>query len=566
MPLGAGKNLNSMLPVPRPIPGAERIAAPRGTDVVARCIALAALLMLLGIAGAIVPAILNEMAGRGPGPDPLLVAALLLNVALLLLGWRRYSELTDELADRCRAEEKARLLAETDALTGLLNRRSFSPATDRLFAQAAERGLAVAIVMLDLDNFKQVNDSNGHAAGDTLLIEAAQRISSMLPAGSLLARIGGDEFACAICYSPSRQDDIDILVEQISDVIARPVRFAGLELETTVSAGLAGHLPRSCEDALTVLNNADIAMYHAKKRGRNRHCWFDPVMEQELRRRGRIEAALRRGVAAEEFVPFFQQQVDLASGELTGFEMLARWQSEEFAHLGPDVFIPIAEEIGLIGALSEQLVRKALLAARDWDSRLTLAINISPCQLRDPWFAQKLLKLLVEANFPPSRIEIELTEDALADRFGTVHTTLASLKNQGVRITLDNFGTGHSSLSQLRSMPLDRVKIDRSLVSTIERNKESSAIIKSIASLGHGLGLPVTAEGIENGRILTKILGLGISCGQGYLYGPPQREADVRANLTTLALLIDTAPSQCDQPKPEHETPSQETRASARTA
>lgn len=328
------------------------------------------------------------------------------------------------------------------------------------------------------------------------------------------------------------------------DLVARPIRFAGLELETTVSVGLAGHQPRSCEDAITVLNNADIAMYHAKKRGRNRHCWFDPAMEQELRHRGQLETALRQGIAGSEFVPFFQQQIDIETGTLTGFEMLARWQSPKFGELGPQVFIPVAEEIGLIGSLSEQLIRKALVVARDWDPSLSLAVNISPCQLRDPWFAQKLLKLLIEENFRPSRFEIELTELALADRTGSVQTTIASLKNLGIKVTLDNFGTGHSSLSQLRSVPFDRVKIDRSLISTIEHSKESEAIVRSIVSLGQGLGLPVAAEGIENGVVLKKIAKLGLSRGQGFLYGAPQSANEVKTRLSTLGLLTNRTPAQ----------------------
>lgn len=534
-----------MLPAQRQLPGAEGKSEPRGTDFVTRGIALSAIIMLVWIAGGVIPPTIAELSGRGPGPDHMLVSALLLNIALVLLGWRRYRELTEELADRCRAEEKARLLAETDALTGLLNRRSFSPAADRLFAHAAENGLAVAIVMLDLDNFKQVNDTNGHAAGDTLLIEAAQRLAAILPTGSLLARIGGDEFACAVCYSPARPGEVDLMVERMSDMVARPVRFAGFELETTISVGVAGHQPGSCEDALAVLHNADIAMYHAKKRGRNRHCWFDPAMEQELLYRNRLEAALRRGIANDEFVPFYQKQIDLKTGLAAGFEMLARWESREFGELGPDVFIPLAEESGLIEALGEQVIRKALVDASAWDSHLTLAVNISSCQLRDPWCAQKLLKLLIEANFPPSRLEIEVTESALTDKLGNVRTTIASLKNQGIQITLDDYGTGQSSLSQLRTLPFDRVKIDRSLISTVEANNESAAIVTSIVSLGEGLGLPITAEGIETPDMLAKIASLGIGRGQGYLFGAPQTASEVRSSLADTGWLMDdrAAPS-----------------------
>lgn len=546
MPKGAGDNYKSMLPAQRPQRAPDTKSASRGPDFVARGIALAAAILLMGIAGSVVSGIVDEITGKGAGPDRLLVSALLLNVALLLLGWRRYRELTEELANRCRAEEKARLLSETDALTGLLNRRSIGPAADKLFAEAAQRGLSVAVVMLDLDNFKQVNDSNGHAAGDTLLIEAAQRIADVLPAESLLARLGGDEFACAFCYCPTRSDKVDNLVAQMSDSVARPVRFAGFELETTISVGIAEQLPHSCENALAVLHNADIAMYHAKKRGRNRHCWFEPAMEQELHHRRKLETALRRAIANEEFVPSYQVQADLGTGLVTGAEMLARWHSAEFGEVGPDVFIPIAEEIGLIETLSEQLIRQALRDAHGWDNQLTLAVNISPCQLRDPWFAHKLLKLLIEVNFPPNRLEIEVTESALAGKLGIIRTTIASLKNQGIQITLDNFGTGHSSLSQLRSVPFDRIKIDRSLIATIQGSKQSAAIVSSIVSLGQGLGLPITAEGIESKEAFDKVVQFGIARGQGYFLGAPQTGRKIGSVLATCRPVMDGFAEQSD--------------------
>lgn len=539
MPEGARDNSRSMLPAQRPLRASDSKSVLHGSDFVARGIALSAAILLLGIAGAVIAGIIDELTGKGEGPDRLLVSALLLNIALVLLGWRRYRELTDELANRCRAEEKARLLSETDALTGLLNRRSFRPAADKLFAEAAQRGLAVAVVMVDLDNFKQVNDTNGHAAGDTLLIEAAQRIADVLPAGSLLARLGGDEFACAFCYCPTRTEEVDLLVAEMSDTVARPVRFAGFELETTISVGIAGQLPHSCDNATAALHSADTAMYHAKKRGRNRHCWFDPAMEQELRDRRSLETALRRAIANEEFVPYYQPQVDLGTGLTTGVEMLARWHSPELGEVAPDVFIPIAEEIGLVEALSEQLIRKALRDAKGWDGHVTLAVNISPCQLRDTWFAHKLLKLLVEANFPASRLEVEVTESALAEKLSTVRTTIASLKNQGIQVTLDNFGTGHSSLSQLRSVPFDRVKIDRSLIATARGSKESAAIVSSIVSLGKGLGLPITAEGIEDQETLGDLASLGVARGQGFLFGLPQTAEAVLLSVPTSRPLME---------------------------
>lgn len=533
-----GQDIPKSTPLkPRSQSGCKKHPGRNGTDLLALGIALAAIIMLVGIGSNVVPAAIAALLGKGPAPDRLLLNAFLLNMALVLLGWLRYRELTEELASRRSAEQKARLLAETDALTGLLNRRSLSPAADKMFADAAKRGEAVAIVMLDLDKFKQVNDCNGHAAGDALLIEAANRVTAILPPGSLLARIGGDEFACALPYSPSRPEAVDYLVERLIDAVARPVRFAETDIETTISAGIAGHLPSSAEDARSVLHNADIAMYHAKKRGRNRHCWFNPEMEEETRFRTVMESAIRRGLENGEFVPFYQKQIDLHTGQLTGYEMLARWETAELGSVGPEQFIRVAEEIGLIDELSDQLIRKALNDARDWDPSLSLSINVSPYQLRNPWFAQKLLKLLVENNFPANRLEIEITEGALVENVGLVRTMITSLRNQGVRIILDDFGTAHSSLCRLRSVSFDRLKIDRSLIATMDHSIESAAIVKSIIALGEGLGLPITAEGIETPEMLARICSFGEVRGQGFLYGQPQTAENTRAELSALGLL-----------------------------
>lgn len=531
---------------PRFSPALERLSrsdVPRvgraGKDMMTLGIAFAAIIMFVGTGGSVLPAIARSMSGHGVGPDRLLVNALLLNVALIIFGWRRYRELTREVAERRRAEEQARILAQTDALTGCLNRRSIGPAIDQLIGDSSASGEAVAIVMLDLDKFKQINDIHGHAAGDTLLIEAANRLCAALPDGALIARLGGDEFACALSYSPGHPDRIDRLVESLIETVARPVRYKGLDIETTITAGIAISDPHDRDNAQSVLHNADIAMYHAKKCGRNRHSWFDRAMESELRFRSELEAGIRRGVAANEFVPFYQKQVDLETGEVTGFEMLARWTSPTLGPIGPDVFIPVAEDIGLIAPLSEQLIRRALDDACNWNPKLTLSVNISPVQLRDPWFAQKLLKLLIAANFPPSRLEIEVTESCLHDNIGLVRTMITSLQNQGVMVSLDDFGTGYSSLSQLRSLPFDRIKIDRSFVATVNDSAESATIVQSIIALGEGLGLPITAEGIETQAVLDRMRQFGKFKGQGYLYGHAETAADTEAALSQLNLLLE---------------------------
>jgi diguanylate cyclase (GGDEF)-like protein len=513
-------------------------------DIVALGIAVAAIIMFVGTGSSLMPKIARAWLGVGGAPDMLLINTMLLNIALVVFGWRRYRELNTEVRERRKAEEQARILAETDPLTGCLNRRSIGPATDRLIDFANERGEIVAFLMLDIDNFKAINDLNGHAAGDAILKETAQRVTAALPEGALLARLGGDEFACVVPFNPRHAERIDHLCGSLIDSIKRPSVAGGHPLEVTASVGVtrsdvSDPTRDEAVDAQTLLHMADIAMYQAKKQGRNRYFWFEPSMESELRFRGELESGIRAGIPAGEFVPFYEQQIDLESGKVVGFEMLARWNSPKLGLVNPDVFIPIAEEIGVIADLSESVIRQALQDAKHWDPKLTLSVNISPIQLRDPWFAQKLLKLLVEANFPPGRLEIEITESSLHENLGVVRTLIGSLKNQGIQVSLDDFGTGYSSLSQLRSLPFDRLKIDRSFVTNLPHNPESATIIQAIAALADGLGMPITAEGIETKEVLDAIKAYGKFKGQGYFYGRPEPADQTEERLAQLDLLFE---------------------------
>lgn len=511
-------------------------------DLVALGIAVAAIILFVGTGGMVLPQAVRSMMGLGAAPDPILVNALLLNIALVIFGWRRYAELTTEIAERRKAEELARELAETDPLTGSLNRRSIGPATDALLTRTQADGRAVAFVMVDLDNFKTVNDLNGHQAGDELLCATANRIRALLPKDALLARLGGDEFACVVPYDPRFPDRIDQFASLVIERVGQPIEYNGLILEITVSVGItanAGDQPggERTAGAQTLNHRADIAMYHAKKQGKNRYAWFEQPMESELRFRSELETGIRRGISRGEFVPYYEQQIDLESGQLAGFEMLARWQSPTLGLVGPDVFIPVAEDIGLIADLSESLIDQALAHARDWDPALSLSVNISPIQLRDPWFSQKILKLLVKHNFPPQRLDLEITESCLHENIGVVRSIITSLKNQGVTISLDDFGTGFSSLAQLRTLPFDRLKIDRSFVAELSDHDDSDKLVRAIVSLGDGLELPITAEGIEDSAILNKLRTMGRLKGQGYLYGRPESIEAVRSRLSTAGLL-----------------------------
>ncbi len=516
-----------------------------GRDIVALGIAIAAVLMFVGTGSSVLPQIIREWTGSGPGPDSMLSNALLLNIALIIFGWRRYKELLSELEHRRLAEEKARLLAETDMLTNCLNRRSITSATDALIARTSQEGKLAAFIVLDLDNFKQVNDFNGHQVGDEVLRETSQRISALMPKDGLLARLGGDEFACVVPYLPKFADKVDLLVSRLIDATSKPISAGGQQIDITISVGIAASdintdSEQPADNAQTLMHHADIAMYHAKKQGKNRHFWFEKSMESELRFRSELEAGIRRGLVRDEFVPYYEQQIDLDSGKLVGFEMLARWQSPELGLVKPDIFIPVAEDMGVIGTLSEALISQALQDAVTWDPSITLSVNISPMQLRDPWFAQKLLKLLVKHNFPPKRLEIEITESCLHDNVGLVRSMVTSLRNQGVQISLDDFGTGYSSLSHLKSLPFDRLKIDRSFVSALARdtNQSASQIISAIIAMGDGLSLPITAEGIEDETVLNALRKLGPLKGQGYHYGQPETADDVRQRLMAAGRLV----------------------------
>jgi len=461
---------------------------------------------------------------------------LLLNVALTLYGWRRYRDAAREVVERTAAEKRANCLASTDPLTGFLNRRSLAESVEDLIALGTRRKSAVAMLIVDLDGFKTVNDLHGHLTGDNLLRMTADVIQSALPKDSVAARLGGDEFAAAFLFDPAEPTSVDATANFIVGRLGQPFDLAGVHTHVSASIGIA-RSDVDCAGVDALLRRADIAMYAAKKLGRGRSAWFDASMERELQKRNTTEAGLRTGIPAGEFVPFFEQQIDLASGSLHGFEMLARWRHPVRGIVPPDEFIGVAEECGMIGDLSMSVMRQALDEARGWDSSLMLSVNISPSQLKDPWLAQKIVKLLVETGYPAERLEVEITESSLFENLGLAQSIVGSLKNQGIRIALDDFGTGYSSLAHLRALPFDRIKIDRSFVTSINDNPESAAIVNAITRLADSLNLAVTAEGIENQLIEARLRQLGSYKGQGWLFGRPIPVDEVRRMLADRGLI-----------------------------
>ena len=480
---------------------------------------------------------LRAMLGRlNSDNGSLVICLLLLNVALTIYGWRKYCDVKHEVVERTAAELRAQSLASTDPLTGFLNRRSLGEAVDQLLGHAEKRKRAVAMLIVDLDGFKTINDVHGHLTGDNLLRMTAEVIGKALPKDAIGARLGGDEFAAAFLFDPDAAREVEAIAEHIVNRLGKPFDLAGVHTHISASLGIA-RSDFDCGSVDALLRRADIAMYAAKKHGRGRHIWFDASMERELQKRNSVEAGLRVGIPEQQFVPFFEQQIDLASGSLHGFEVLARWYHPELGVVPPDEFIGVAEECGLIGDLSFSVIRQAFLEARSWESNLTLSVNISPTQLKDPWLSQKIVKLLVETGFPAERLEVEITESSLFENLGLAQSIVGSLKNQGIRVALDDFGTGYSSLAHLRALPFDRIKIDRSFVTSINTNPESVAIVNAITRLADSLNLAVTAEGIEDALIEARLRSIGNYKGQGYHYGKPMPVADVRKMLADRGLL-----------------------------
>lgn len=513
----------------------------KDSNVVTGAISVASILLFVGTGSSVLSKTLQHYVAGGEPVDRTLVIALLLNVALILFGWRRHEALRQEVRERAEAEERAHLLASRDPLTGFLNRRSLAEEGAAMFVRAQRRRKAMVLMMLDLDHFKAINDMHGHAVGDALLRAVAAEIRAAVPAAALTARMGGDEFSCGFLFDPTQPETVERIGERIVSRMAKPFDVEGLRLHISCSLGVA-RSDFECTSIDSLMRSADIAMYQSKKSGRNRLSWFDQSMERELQARNELETALRMAIPRHEIVPYFEQQVDLASGRLDGFEVLARWEHPRRGLLSPALFIPIAEETGLIAELSLSIMRQSFQAARDWDPALSLSVNLSPWQLRDAWLAQKIIKVLTETGFPAHRLEIEITESALFDNLALAQSIVGSLKNQGVRIALDDFGTGYSSLAHLRALPFDRIKIDRSFVTTINDNADSAAIVNAIAKLGDSLNLPVTAEGVEDAAIEQRLRAVGCAKAQGWYYGKPLSAAGVRRLLAERRLLVQQVP------------------------
>jgi diguanylate cyclase (GGDEF)-like protein len=441
----------------------------------------------------------------------------LLSVCMLVFAWRRFREQKLETQRRIAAERHARELAFQDALTGLPNRRQFTEALNAAVAAPPGAGGVHALLMLDLNGFKQTNDVYGHAAGDEMLIVVGERLLAAVRQGDLVARLGGDEFAILAQHLAGAEAATGI-ARRIAAELMTPVTVANIERRIETGIGIC-LFPFDGTTPAEVMRRADVALYRAKSDRHTSARFFDDEMDRYVREREHLERALRAAVATEQIKPFFQPLVDLKTKAVVGFEALARWTHPELGEVEPERFISIAEDCGLIRELGDQLLRRACRAAAAWPAHVTLAFNISPLQLKDRGLGLRILAILGETGLSPRRLELEITESALVRDLAAAQEVLGALRNAGVRIALDDFGTGYSSLYHLRNFKLDKIKIDRSFIESMGSERESAAIVNALVGLGHGLGFTITAEGIEKADQESELLAKGCEQGQGFLFG-----------------------------------------------
>jgi diguanylate cyclase (GGDEF)-like protein len=424
--------------------------------------------------------------------------------------------LSAEISEREAAEARAQSLARHDPLTGLANRRHFLEELDRRLSHVGGERCAFALLFVDLDRFKPINDVHGHAIGDQLLQVIATRLSSCLREDSFPARLGGDEFAVLIEDACDREG-VAAAARRVLHELSAPILVNGLKLTVGASIGVA-MCPEDGRDAAELLQRGDAAMLRAKE-DRGAYKFFDSSIDEELKSKAALETELRAAIPNGDIVPFFQPVVRLDTGELAGFEVLARWPHHLRGMISPVDFIPVAEEAGLVDAMFWALLAQACRKSLDASGDFMLAVNISPSQIRDQWFPEKVLRTLRETGFPARRLEIEVTESAMIGDIQRAKSSLMSLKNQGVKVALDDFGTGYSSLFLLRELPIDKLKIDRSFVATMMSERESATIVRALVGLGNALGLEVTAEGVEDAATADALRAMECSLAQGYLFG-----------------------------------------------
>lgn len=432
----------------------------------------------------------------------------------------------EDVTEHRRAQKDLFHMAHHDALTGLANRVLFRTRLNEALVRARRQGHSVSVFCIDVDNFKTINDTFGHPAGDTVLRCVAERLQGSCRETDTVARLGGDEFAIIQDYV-KEPADASALAQRILTVMSAPIRGGEHDLLVGTSIGVAT-APTDGDDADSVLKNADTAVYRAKADGRGTVRFFEPVMDAHLQARRVLESELRVALSRNEFELFYQPEIDAKTNEVSGIEALLRWRHPERGLVPPGEFIPLAEEIGLIFPLGEWVLREACEEAAKWPAHIKVAVNLSPLQFKGGSLAPVVIKALASSGLPAHRLELEITESVLLQENDDNVAVLHQLRSIGVSIAIDDFGTGHSSLSYLRSFPFDKIKIDRSFVSELPDNLGCLAIIRAVARLANDLGMRSNAEGVETGEQLACLQAEGVSEMQGYLFSPPRRASEIR--------------------------------------
>ncbi|HYE47091.1 MAG TPA: EAL domain-containing protein [Caulobacter sp.] len=439
-------------------------------------------------------------------------------------GGRRLAVALRDLRDRVAAEAKIRFLAHNDSLTGLSNRVSFDNCLQHQIQVHRRKDDAFAVLCLDLDRFKQVNDVLGHGAGDVVLKTVAQRVGAVLDPDDVFARLGGDEFAI-ISLSASKPADVAQLCERVLAAVAPDIPVDGQAASVGISIGIALY-PHDGDSAAALVRNADAALYQAKAAGRDGYRFFEAALGAQLHERRLMEFDLRQALGKAEFTVVYQPQATLKDGVIFGFEALLRWTSPTRGSVPPSVFIPLAEETGLIVPIGDWVLRQACAEAAGWSKPLQVAVNISGVQLRSAGLAKRVAEILERTGLAPERLELEITETALIEDFDQALATLGQVKELGVKVAMDDFGTGYSSLSNLRAFPFDKIKIDQSFVRNVDDNEQAATIVRAIVGLCRGLQLSVLAEGVETVEELDFLDRELCTEAQGYLFGRPGPVSD----------------------------------------
>jgi diguanylate cyclase (GGDEF)-like protein len=472
---------------------------------------------------------------RALGFAAILVFFAALFAALVVYHSRRVARI---LAD---SEARAQQMAGQDILSGLPNRALFNQYLDAEIGRTARTGSAFALFYLDLDRFKDINDSFGHEAGDRLIKGATQRVSSILRGGDRLARLGGDEFAILQTEVQSPRD-CEKLAKRILHEVAQPFDLGEQKVFAGISIGIALH-PHDAKDSQGLMRRADLALYRAKNEGRNRFCFFEQRMGEELRMRKTVEDELRAAIHRDEMTAQYQPILSADGEKVVGVEALVRWCHPVHGLIAPERFVGLAEDSGLIIPLGEWMLRRACADARRWP-HLYVAVNVSPIQFRHKEFPTAVERILKETGMDPSRLELELTEGVIVNDADQAENAIIELRARGVRLALDDFGIGYSSLIYLRRFAFDKIKIDKSFLQSMEMTGESAIILHSIVHLGRALGLTVTAEGIENEDQQRFLQALGCHELQGFLFSQPL-DADELAALVERDRAVSRSAAAC---------------------